>query len=113
MKALNLTTRKELAGDLKLADTALLRLKGLLGRTSLHPGEGLWIKPCKGVHTFGMKFPIDIIFLDRNNFVVSIVRDLPPNRLTPLSFKAVSVLELPSKTVEMTAAGIGDEIEIA
>ena len=63
MRAINSTRNRELAGSLTVADKLLLRMKGLLGRKSLDHGEGLWIKPCMGIHTFGMRFPIDVIFL--------------------------------------------------
>lgn len=113
MHALNLTTRKEIANRLMSATTIFSRMKGLLGRTSLQDGEGLLIKPCNGVHTFGMKFPIDIIVLDRNNCVIAVSKDLPPNRLTRLYKSAAAVLELPAGIVEATTTEIGNRIEIA
>jgi len=112
MKAVNLTTQKELAGNLTVAGTAFSRMRGLLGKTFLPAGDGLWIKPCKGVHTFGMKFPIDVVFLDKGNIVIATIRELSPNRLTPLFFKASSVLELPTSIIEATRVAVGDRIDI-
>lgn len=86
------------------------RMKGLLGRKSLHDGESLWIKPCNSVHTIGMRFPIDVIFLDKKNRVLAIKKNLQPNRLTPIYFKATSVLELPCGIIDTTLTNIGDEI---
>lgn len=84
-----------------------------MGRNSLAEGEGLLIRPCKGIHTFGMKFPIDVVFLDSGNLVIAINKELASNRLTPIYPKGSSVLELPAGTVEATATKIGDEIKVA
>ena len=113
MKAVNHTSGKVLADDLVLASTLLRRMKGLLGRKALLNGEGLWIKPCNGVHTFGMRFPIDVVFLDRELRVIAVTQSLQPNRLTRLYRNAASVLELPSGTAELTATVTGDIISIA
>jgi uncharacterized membrane protein (UPF0127 family) len=103
----------ELASNLVKADNLFARLKGLLGRSALPQGEALLIKPCNGIHTFGMRFAIDAIFLDRENRVVGVTKDIKPNRLTRLYFKAASVLELPAGTVDATSTAIGNEVEIA
>lgn len=87
---------RELASHVELADSLFSRMKGLLGRNSLATGHCLWIKPCKGVHTFFMHFPIDVVFLDKEQRVVEIVSNLPPNRMTPVYARADSVLELPA-----------------
>lgn len=95
------------------ANTVLSRMKGLLGRNSLDEGEGLLIKPCKGVHTFGMRFPIDVIVLDNKNYVIAVRTNLVPNRLTPLYLRAVAVIELPAGTLEATTTAVGNQLEIA
>ncbi len=110
MKAINITNDNELADDLTLAETLFSRMVGLLGRKTLDFGKGLWIKPCKGVHSFGMHFPIDVVFLDHLLHVVAVSHSLPPNRLTGLYLNAASVLELPAGTVEDTATATGDRI---
>ena len=112
MKAVNHTSGKALADDLVLANTLLRRMRGLLGRKALVCGEGLWIKPCKGVHTFGMRFPIDVVFLDQELRVIAVTQFLQPNRLTRIYINAASVLELPSGTAERTATVTGDRISI-
>jgi uncharacterized membrane protein (UPF0127 family) len=112
MKAINLASKKELASNLVTADRLFTRMKGLLGRSSLMEGEALWIKPCNGIHTFGMRFVIDAVFLNRENRVVAVVERLQPYRLTRLYGDAVSVIELPAGTIDMTATHIRDEIEI-
>ena len=65
----NLTRGTVLAVRLEAAHTGPSRRKGLLGRHGLQPGDGLWISPCESVHTFFMKFPIDLVYLDRNHQV--------------------------------------------
>ncbi len=112
MKAINIKNNSELANDLVHANTILCRMRGLLGRKSLGCGEGLWITPCKGVHTLGMCFPIDLVFLDLQLCVIAVTKSFPPNRLTRLYINAASVLELPSGMVEHTGTVVGDRISI-
>ncbi|QEM68874.1 DUF192 domain-containing protein [Geobacter sp. FeAm09] len=103
---------RELAGNVHAAHSLLARMKGLLGRKSLDPGEALWIKPCKGIHTIGMKFAIDAVFLDGANRVMALIPDLPPNRISPVYPCAASVIELPAGTLASTTLAIGETIEI-
>jgi uncharacterized membrane protein (UPF0127 family) len=113
MKAYNIRNGKELSNNVIVADRLLKRMKGLLGKSGMRAGEGLWIKPCKSIHMFFMKFPIDVIFLDKKSKVIAAIKNLQPNRITRLYPRAVSVLELPAGTIEATATEVGDEIEIA
>ena len=69
------------------------RIKGLLGRSNLPAGQALWIRPCGSVHTFGMHFPIDLVFLDRAGQVVRVCRDVGPGRMVTGGRGAHSVLE--------------------
>lgn len=68
-------------GNVLLATRPLRRMRGLLGRRSLPEGEGILLRPAGTIHTFCMRFPIDVVFLDRDLVVVAIVRDLPPWRM--------------------------------
>jgi uncharacterized membrane protein (UPF0127 family) len=97
-----------------VADTHWRRLRGLLGRGAddFGNGAGLWIVPCHGVHTLGMGFSIDVVYLDRNCNVVHVESDLRPWRFAPVRMQASSVLELPCHTVAKTETNIGDKIEI-
>lgn len=113
MKAVMRNTGTELVGNLMVADSILTRMKGLLGRDSLSKGSGLWLKPCNSVHTFCMKFAIDVIFLNRNNQVVNIVHNLPPNRLTRIFSEAVSVIELPALAAADAGLSKGDFVDIS
>ena len=109
---INQTKNTILAEDIYFADTPFKRLKGLLGRKNLNRGEALIIKPCNSIHTFFMRFPIDVLFLDRNNQAVQIIPSLKPFRLTRIYFKANLVIELPSGTINATNTHIGDRLQI-
>lgn len=102
-----------LVGNLMVADSFFTRMKGLLGKSSLGLNEGLLLKRCKGVHTFGMQFPIDVIFLDRDYRVVEIIHDLKPNRITSIYSAADSVLELPAHKVRYSGISKGDFVEFS
>ena len=101
-------------GDrVRVADTWWTRLRGLLGTTSLAEGDGLLIEPCRGVHMLGMKYPIDVAFLDRAGRVVGLCHRLAPGRRSPVVRAARSALELPAGT--LAAAGIveGDTLTLS
>lgn len=76
------------------------RSRGLLGRDSLEPEEGLWIIPCPMIHTFFMRFAIDVVFLDAGLKVVRVIEGLKPWRFSPWVFSARSVLELAGGTLQ-------------
>jgi uncharacterized membrane protein (UPF0127 family) len=81
--------------------------------SSFPAGQGLWIVPSRGVHTFAMRFPIDVVYLDDNRIVVYLEENLKPWRVAPVRLSAASVLELPGSTLGSTQTAIGDKIEIA
>jgi len=109
MKAILREKGIELGNDITLAASLPARMKGLLGKERLDAGKGLLIRPCKGIHTFFMKFPIDVVFLDKDDRIVALVRDLSPNRLTTVYRKASAVLELPAGTIT-TGVSINDRV---
>lgn len=100
MKIVNLSSEKILANNALMADTFWSRLKGLLGRNTLPPGEALILQPCLSVHTCFMKFSIDIVFLDQQGRVVKLHENLPPWRFTPIVRNATTVVELPAGTIK-------------
>ena len=106
----NVTRGRVLADRADIADTSKKRRTGLLKHTSLGPGEGLWIAPSEGVHTFGMKFPIDVVFLNRNKRVLKVRPNMVRSRIA-FSLRAHSVLELPAGTVLDTGTQAGDQLE--
>jgi uncharacterized membrane protein (UPF0127 family) len=111
----NKTRERCVATRAKVADGYFSRLVGLLGTTRhwVRPGNGLWIVPSHGVHTIGMLYALDLIFLDRHLTVVSVEEHLRPCRISKLSFHAHSVLELPIHTVSRTETRVGDQLEIS
>ena len=110
LRVANQTKGRVLADRADIADTSAKRRTGLLKHTSLKPGEGLWIAPCEGVHTFGMKFPIDVIFLSRKKQVLK-TRPAMVKRRIAFSLRAYSVLELPAGTLAETGTVAGDQLE--
>jgi uncharacterized membrane protein (UPF0127 family) len=113
-QAFNRTRQALIATALAVADTHWRRLRGLLGLGSndFRNGSGLWIVPCHGVHTLGMGFPIDVLYLDGGLKVVGIQSDVRPWRFAPVLWHATSVLELPCGRATETKTAVGDTIEI-
>ena len=110
----NKTRETFLATEASVADTYLRRLIGLLGKTRRWArfGCGLWIVPSRGVHTIGMLFPIDLIFLNKAKEVIYVEEYVRPFRVSSVALKATSVLELPVHTVNRTETRVGDVLEI-
>jgi hypothetical protein len=110
----NTTRETFVATEAKLADGYFSRLVGLLGKTRrwARPGRGLWIVPSHGVHTIGMLFAIDLVFLSRDGRVVHTEEFVRPFRISRVTLKAQSVLELPPYTVFRSGTQVGDRLEI-
>lgn len=106
----NLTRQTVLARELEVAGSAAARSKGLLGRDGLAPGTGLWIAPCESVHTFFMRFPIDLVYLDRKNCVRKVRHAVGAWRASAC-LTAHSVLELPAGTARASRTERGDTLE--
>ena len=109
---MNDRTRSAVALDVDVAATRATRRRGLLGRASLGATEGLLLTPCKAVHTVGMRFPIDVIFIDRDGRAVRIVRSLAPWRMA-MSARAKAVIELAAGTAAAADIQIGDMLYLA
>lgn len=111
----NKTRETFVATEAKVADSYFTRLIGLLGKTRrwARLGKGLWIVPSRGVHTIGMLFPIDLIFLSKEKEVVHVEEHVRPFRISKVSLKAMSVLELPPHTIYRSRTQVGDQMEIA
>ena len=92
-----------------MADTYTKRLQGLLGRKGLDEREGMMILPCNSIHTYRMKFPIDVLFVDRDNVVVKVLRDFKPGRMGPLVFKSHFVMEAEAGVFKDVK--VGDKLE--
>lgn len=104
-------TRSALLGDgVETASTPLRRSKGLLGTAKLSRGQGLWIVPCRSIHSFGMRYEFDALFLDREGRVVGTHSRFRRNRISRIYWSAKGVLELPAGTIDRTATRVGDHV---
>ena len=110
-KARNITRNTAIGNAIREASTFLARSRGLLGKDGLAPGEGLWICPCGSIHSLGMRFDIDALFLDRNLKVVGRYDRFRTNRISRVFWNARGVLELPAGTIEKTGTEVGGEIQ--
>ncbi|HEY7586052.1 MAG TPA: DUF192 domain-containing protein [Candidatus Deferrimicrobiaceae bacterium] len=111
MIVFNLTRGRVLAERADRAETFISRLMGLLGRRPLAEGEGLWISPCRGVHSIGMRYSIDVLFLDGQGKVIGAIQGFPPMRLTGIFREAKGALELPDGVLRRTETACGDSVE--
>ena len=108
----NQTRECFLSLGVNVADTTFTRLKGFIGRLKLKSDEGLWMVPSIGVHTWGVLFPLDLIYLDDNLRVVYVTEHFPTFRIAPLRSRAASVLELPPHTIYSSQTEPGDQLVI-
>lgn len=112
--AFNRTRTTYLATELAIARSHWSRFRGLMATGAAHfrAGQGLWIVPCRGVHTLAMRFPIDVVYLDRERIVIHIEQGLRPWRLAAIRLLTDSVLELPAGTVRNSRTALGDQVDI-
>jgi uncharacterized membrane protein (UPF0127 family) len=111
IRAVNAARGRVLGARIGVADWWWLRLRGLSGRANLDPGEGLLLKPCRAVHMMGMKFPLDVAFLDGGNRVIARYERLSPGARTRWHRAARAALELPAGTLQDTGTMEGDLVE--
>ena len=112
-KRLKVTNRKsgqQLASSAGIANTSELRRRGLLKHSSLEEGDGLWIAPCEAVHSFGMKFAIDVLYLNKQKKILKIRHNMVKSRIS-LCLRAHSVLELPAGMAAKTGTVVGDDLD--
>lgn len=112
MKVYNATKKQCLADTAIMADTFFTRLVGLLGRPGLPAGWCMVLKPCSSIHTMFMRFPLDVLFLDKHNRVAAVARDMPPYRFSGTVKGSRVVIEFPAGSLAPTGTAPGDIIEI-
>lgn len=110
MKAVNMTRLRLLGDGVETARTPLERTRGLLGTATLPRGGGIWIVPCRSIHSFGMRYEFDALFIDREGRVVGMHPRFRRNRISRIFWNARGVLELPAGTIDRTATRVGDEV---
>jgi len=110
MKIINQTKNTILAQEAVVANTVFKRIKGLLAKKDFQQGEALILNPCNSIHTLFMRFPIDVIFLDRQNKVVKVIPGLNPWRFSGVCFSARLCVELPVGTTHSNPTSPGDTL---
>ena len=110
VSVLNETTQSTVASHVGLANNPLLRLKGLMFQKELPEGHGLWITPCNSVHMFWMRFALDAVFVAKDGTIVHLQENLKPWQLSPVIFKAHSVLEVPTGTIKKHGLAVGQTL---
>jgi uncharacterized protein len=95
-----------------LANRPWSRLKGLLGRTGLGEQEGIWFLPCNSIHSFGMKFVFDAVFMDKAGTVLALHSDVPAGKLLPIVWKAHQVLEVQAGAIARHGIAVGQQLVI-
>jgi uncharacterized membrane protein (UPF0127 family) len=112
--AFNRTRTTYLATELMIARTHWSRFRGLMATdgSRFRRGQGLWISPSHGVHTFAMRFPIDVVYLDRDRIVIHVEEELRPWRMAAVRIRAASVLELPTGAIQESQTALGDLVDI-
>ncbi len=108
----NTTRSRILVSSGKIANTFFTRFKGLMGSAPLEKGEGLLISPSNSVHTHFMRYPLDILYIDKDHRVVAMDESMKPWRLGRIHRQACCVLELPAGVIESTLTQIGDQLDI-
>ena len=112
-KAFNQTRNRIIAEFLAIADTFWSSLLGLMGKPDLPQGSGLLLIPCQSVHTIGMRFPIDVVFMNKQGTIIHLIKNMKPWRVSKHMIKARCVLELSAGTISATGTMLGDVVEIA
>jgi uncharacterized protein len=110
--AFNETRQSFLSLGVMVADTPLTRLRGFLGRMRLNRDDAIWVVPSQGIHTIGLLFPIDVIYLDAGQRVIHLIEHLGPLRIAPIRRTCATVLELPTRSIYGSGTQIGDQLMI-
>lgn len=108
---INVTQHSIIASNVSVADSFLTRLKGLLATKQLETGKGLVIRPCSSIHTVGMNYDIDVVFVGSDDNVLKVVSNMPANRFS-LCRKSSYVVELPAGTIKSSGTAVGDKISL-
>jgi uncharacterized protein len=110
VRVVNESRQRVLGARIRIADSLAARMRGFILRRAPEAGEGLFLTPCRGVHTYWMQFPLDVLFLDDGGNVVATHTDLAPGRRTPIYRAARYALELPPGAIEATGTAVGDRV---
>lgn len=112
MKVINESSGTIIASQVRIADSFLSRMTGLLNRASIAEGEALIITQCRSIHMFFMRFAIDAVFVDKKGVVVGLVERIKPFRMSRIFYRAKYVIELAEGVIAAKKIAIGDRVEI-
>jgi uncharacterized protein len=110
VRIVNESRQRVLGGRIRVVHSLGARMRGFIRRQAPRAGEGLFLAPCKGVHTYWMRFPLDVILLDQGGTVVAAHADLPPGSRTPIYRTAHFAIELPIGAIQATGTAVGDRL---
>lgn len=111
MKVYNVENNNIVGTNIRMADKFFARLKGLMFQKELPEGEGLIISPCNSIHMFFMNFPIDVVFLNKDDEVVALVEGIKPRQISKIYFNAAYVIELPVSTIKNADIKVGNRLK--
>lgn len=112
MALVNQTTGVIVADEVKLATSFWLRLKGLMFTAKLPEGNALYLSPCRTIHTFFMRYPIDVVYLDEKQKIIAVDFELKPNKLGSILWNVKDIVELPSGTIKKKKLEIGQVLKL-
>jgi len=112
MKLYCLDRQRWIVNSLEIAEDARSRKRGLIGHQPLALGQGLMIRPCRWIHTFGMSFPIDVVYVGKDWRVVALSESLPPNRIDRPVLRAWFVIEMAAGAIRHAELTVGDRLEL-
>ena len=112
MRIFDLDRQSSIVDDLEMADDVATRTRGLIGHQPLQPGQGMLIRPCRWIHMFGMTFPIDVLYVNRDWRVVAVTHGLLPNRIDRPVLRAQFVIEMKAGDIRRTGVQVGDHLEL-
>jgi uncharacterized protein len=110
VRVVNESRQRELGARIRMAHTLPARMRGFILRRPPVAGEGLFLAPCRGVHTYWMRFPLDVLLIDESGHVIAAHADLPPGTRTPIYRSAAFALELPTGAIRGTDTAVGDRL---
>ncbi len=112
MRLINQTKNTVLAKDVFIAGNPFSRIKGLLGKKTFLTDHAIILEPCNSIHTFFMRFPIDVLFLDKDYKVIKALHNFHPNRVSLVYWSSMRVVELPAGKLNLTNTQAQDQLQL-
>ncbi|OEF96202.1 DUF192 domain-containing protein [Desulfuribacillus alkaliarsenatis] len=112
MALVNQTTGVTIADDVQMATSFWSRLKGLMFTARLQEGNALYLSPCRSIHTFFMRYPIDVVYLDEKQQVIAVQHELKPNTIGSIHKHTRDIIELPVGVINKKKVDIGQILKL-